>query len=244
MDLESIRGLERILVVAGGALCVVLGYLLFRHMPNAPKGSGDGEGGEGKVQLPGGISIYVSRVGPGVFFALFGSLVLALSFLSPLVIVEEPAAVPGAASSTATQKPAPDKPEQPAVSPAMAGQASEPQIGAASALMARRTSYLQGGLFDGMIEDIEGLETARLRVRDHVGFLNGLLADLKADLPQARRDEIERRLRNAKLDMIQVVWGNWGDRDAFADWVRLGAKDPPPPDLEAPAALYRHGSEP
>lgn len=209
MDLESFRGLERLLVIGAGALSIVLGFLLFRHMPPAARGEA---GGEGKVELPGGVSIYVSRVGPGVFFALFGAVVVALSFQAPLVLVEGP---------------------PPAAGPA----------GAAQAAQVRQLSYLDGTADSGA----GALETARLRVREHVGFLNGLAADLAPDLPAERRAEIARRLRNARLDMVQAVWGDWGDQDAraaFVDWVRLGAEGDPPPGLDAPAALFRTGASP
>jgi hypothetical protein len=67
------RAFERILVVAAGGLAIYLGYRLFVNMPEHEKSSG-------KVILPGGISIFLSRVGPGIFFSLFGAVVIALSF--------------------------------------------------------------------------------------------------------------------------------------------------------------------
>lgn len=67
------RVFERILVVAAGALAIYLGYRLFVKMPDHDKSSG-------KFVLPGGISIYLSRVGPGIFFSLFGAVVIGLSF--------------------------------------------------------------------------------------------------------------------------------------------------------------------
>ena len=208
MDLESFRGLERLLVIGAGALAIVLGYLLFRHMPEA------GEG-EGKVKLPGGVSIYVSRVGPGVFFVMFGAAVVGLSLQSPLVIAERRGGEQLAAAA--------------------------PAAGAA----ARHLSYLDDGAGNGLTAaEIEALELARLRAREHIGFLNGLTGDLAAELPEARRAEIGRRLRNAKLELVQAVWGNWGDRRAFVEWVRLGAEGAPPEGLEAPAVLFRQGIAP
>lgn len=205
MDLESFRGLERLLVIGAGALAIVLGYLLFRHMPEA------GEG-EGEVKLPGGVSIYVSRVGPGVFFALFGAAVVGLSLQSPLVIAERSDGDP---------------------------------LAPAAGAPARHLSYLDTGADNGLTPaEIEALELARLRAREHIGFLNGLTGDLAAALPEARRAEIGRRLRNAKLELVQAVWGNWGDRRAFVEWVRLGAEGAPPQGLEAPAALFRQGQAP
>lgn len=67
------RMFERVLGVAAGVLAIYLGYRLFLKMPDNEKGSG-------KVVLPGGISIYLSRVGPGIFFSLFGAVVIGLSF--------------------------------------------------------------------------------------------------------------------------------------------------------------------
>jgi hypothetical protein len=66
------RAIERLLVVLAGGLAIYLGYRLFIAMPNAERGSG-------KVNLPGGVSIFLSRVGPGVFFSLFGAIVIGLS---------------------------------------------------------------------------------------------------------------------------------------------------------------------
>ena len=63
------RAAERMLLVLVGALAIYLGYSLFLRMPNAAKGRQDGEG---KIELPGGVSIFLTRVGPGIFFALVG----------------------------------------------------------------------------------------------------------------------------------------------------------------------------
>lgn len=68
-----IRSFERILIILVGALSIYLGYLLFLHLPNQIDS-------QGRVILPGGISIYLSRIGPGAFLALFGAIVVALSF--------------------------------------------------------------------------------------------------------------------------------------------------------------------
>ena len=87
------RAIERVLVVLAGGLAIYLGYRLFIAMPNAERGSG-------KVNLPGGVSIFLSRVGPGVFFSLFGAVVIGLSLQSgvsfndvaPVVMAESSAA--------------------------------------------------------------------------------------------------------------------------------------------------------
>ncbi len=72
MDAVILRCIERILVVCFSGLAIYLGYRLFSQIP-------DRTDAKGKVVLPGGISIYITRVGPGMFFALFGLIVLSLS---------------------------------------------------------------------------------------------------------------------------------------------------------------------
>lgn len=75
------RGAERILLVLVGALAIYLGYNLFLRMPNAARSKHDGEG---KIELPGGVSIFLTRVGPGIFFALFGIAVIGYSVTRPV----------------------------------------------------------------------------------------------------------------------------------------------------------------
>ena len=70
------RATERILLVLVGALAVYLGYSLFLHIPTANRS-------EGKIDLPGGVSIFLTRIGPGVFFALFGVAVIGYSVTRP-----------------------------------------------------------------------------------------------------------------------------------------------------------------
>lgn len=59
------RMAERLIGVLIGGMCVFLGYRLFMALPDKTDSAG-------KIILPGGIDIKLSRIGPGVFFALFG----------------------------------------------------------------------------------------------------------------------------------------------------------------------------
>jgi hypothetical protein len=77
MEFIMLRTFERLLSTAIGGLSIYLGYRLFLKMPSVSDG-------EGKIKLPGGISIFLSRVGPGIFFALFGASILVTSIYSPL----------------------------------------------------------------------------------------------------------------------------------------------------------------
>ena len=87
MEGYTLRALERIIVVIIGGLSVYLGYRLFLHVPSQ-------KDGQGKISFPGGISIIINRVGPGVFFALFGAGVVALSLYHGVVYYQETGKVP------------------------------------------------------------------------------------------------------------------------------------------------------
>src|SRR5262249_37230319 len=62
------RGGERLGIVAIAALCIWFGYKLFQSLPAERHASGT-------LTLP-SAKLVMSKVGPGVFFALFGGLVL------------------------------------------------------------------------------------------------------------------------------------------------------------------------
>jgi len=97
MDPVILRALERILDAAIGGLSIYLGYKLFLKLP-------DKTDSQGKVVLPGNISVYLSRVGPGVFFALFGAAVIALSLHSAIQYEKNPADNPVADIQLAQEK--------------------------------------------------------------------------------------------------------------------------------------------
>jgi hypothetical protein len=62
------RGVERLAIVAAGVLLIYFGFRLFLALPTA-------HGSDGKLEMP-SASVTVSRVGPGVFFAVFGTFLL------------------------------------------------------------------------------------------------------------------------------------------------------------------------
>jgi hypothetical protein len=82
MDLITFRFIERSLAVIIGGIAVFLGYRLFLKIPES-------RDGEGKITLPWNITVILSRVGPGVFFALFGAGVVAFSLYKGLEISEK-----------------------------------------------------------------------------------------------------------------------------------------------------------
>ena len=62
------RGLERLIIVAAAGLSIWLGYRLFQALPTK-------HGSDGSLELP-STKVTLSKVGPGVFFVLFGVAVL------------------------------------------------------------------------------------------------------------------------------------------------------------------------
>lgn len=72
-----VRMVERVLAVGIGGISIYLGFRLFALMPDMSTGDAD-------IKLPGGVSILLSRVGPGVFFSLFGAVIASLSLYKPV----------------------------------------------------------------------------------------------------------------------------------------------------------------
>jgi hypothetical protein len=72
MDILLMRGIERLAIVLIGGMAIWLGYRLFLAVKAEAAG-------EAKITLPHDVTVMVSRVGPGVFFALFGSMVVIAS---------------------------------------------------------------------------------------------------------------------------------------------------------------------
>lgn len=71
--IAALRMIERLLAVGTGGMSIYLGYRLFLALP-AIRDAG------GEFHLPLDIRVILSRIGPGTFFVLFGTAVVALSF--------------------------------------------------------------------------------------------------------------------------------------------------------------------
>ena len=78
VELALIRTIERVLAVLIGGLLVYFGYRLFLAIPDQ---SADGTA---ELSLSKDRRLLVTRIGPGTFFALFGTAVLVASFAFPI----------------------------------------------------------------------------------------------------------------------------------------------------------------
>jgi hypothetical protein len=103
MDSQSLTilvgGFQRILSILIGGMLVYFGYRLFLSLPGK-RGRDDGSG---EFSLGRGSKVKLSKVGPGVFFAIFGAGLIAYSFAKPMK-VNIPATPPSAPNATSTPK--------------------------------------------------------------------------------------------------------------------------------------------
>jgi hypothetical protein len=206
-----LRGAERILVDLTGALAVYLGYQLFLRMPSR-------ERGEGKFELPGGISIYISRVGPGVFFSLFGAAVLGLSLVHGV--------------------------SQDSMRSIAAGAPSAEVAAAAPGSIVEATHYAGATASAPTVDPLQA-EAERSAVVLAIRNINRIPTALRAELPATQRLDIEQAIKAAKVRMLKSVWDRdqWGDFASFRQWVDQGESDPPPPAIARAVAVYRAGMQ-
>lgn len=103
MDPQSLTILvgafQRILSILIGGMLVYFGYRLFLSLP----GKRERDGGTGEFSLGRGSKVKLSKVGPGVFFAIFGAGLIAYSFARPMKI-NIPATAPSAPSAASASK--------------------------------------------------------------------------------------------------------------------------------------------
>jgi hypothetical protein len=90
------RMVERILGVLIGGVLIYFGYRLFLSLATK-RGR---EGGAGEFSFAGGNKIKLSKVGPGVCFALFGAGLIVFSLVKPVSLTVSPRA----AKTTSTPK--------------------------------------------------------------------------------------------------------------------------------------------
>jgi hypothetical protein len=191
--------LMRLLQIGAGVLLCVLGYRLFSRVPTAESGA--------DISVATQFKLNFTKIGPGVFFALFGAAVLVQALANPLRLERQAPAV---------------QPVAPAASAASSAQAATGGerlmiTGATSTVVVAATAQLDEAVL------------AR-----HLRFANGLPDLLKAGLPMDRRVQFENSQRELKLALMRAGWqSGWGDRAAFEAWVLDRRAPAPSPDARA-----------
>ena len=193
----SARHLERLLIVIAGGMSIVLGYRMFLAIPRADK-----DEGEGKIELPGGISVYVTRVGPGVFFALFGALILGLGLQQGLKLEVREQRTAGGAQTSAD---------------ATAG----------ATVTERRYSSLSTA--GGSNQQREAERTGALDTVGQLGRLAATLSKAGSGLAPQQRLDFGLALSDARMRLLASVWDEqWGPYAELVRWVQGGESGPPP----------------
>jgi hypothetical protein len=214
MELFLIRGVERVIGVLIGGLSIYLGYRLFL----AVKATGEGTG---TVKLPGDVTVMVSRVGPGVFFALFGAVVVATSVAFPVHYSETELTTVG---GTNVQK------------------RDVSGIGAESTVGSAANVHKSGGT-SSLASHGEALGLERLRAREHIAFLNQLPRLADPALPQAKQQRMREKTRAAKLHLMHAVWDqDWGGFEDFQLWAE-GGRTADSEALRRAAGFFAYGQE-
>lgn len=200
----SARHLERIMIVLAGALSIVLGYRTFLSIPRRT------EKGEGKLELPGGISIYVTRVGPGVFFALFGAVILALGLYKGLTVDVREGVVPASATT---------------------GAARMEERHLSSAVPAGASTQSQEVERTGALGTVAQLARLALTLDGPGG--RSLAQQQRLDFGLALTDA---RLRLLAAVWSEREWGAYNE---FTRWVQNGESGPPPTRAAPAVRAYR-----
>ena len=198
MDPQSLTILlgafQRILSILIGGMLIYFGYRLFLNLP----GKRGRDGGSGEFSLGGANKVKLSKVGPGVFFAIFGAGLIAYSFAKPMKVN-----IPGAASSAQT-------------SPAAQGAPN-----AASGVVAASGFSYAGAV--SVPQTDEDRARMRAETQHDIIALNRALANTNA----SERPELERAVTKAKVSLMEPLWADdWGDIADFREWLAKGGSPP------------------
>jgi hypothetical protein len=198
---------QRIIGVLIGGMLVYFGYRLFLSLP----GKRGRDGGSGEFSLGRASKVKLSKVGPGVFFAIFGAGLIAYSFAKPMK-VNIPAATQTAAAPNAENTP---------------NAANTPSAG--TGVVAAGFSYV--GAVSAPETD-EDRSRMRAETQEDIIALNRALDRASA----SERPQVERAVVRAKVALMEPLWAeDWGELKDFRDWLAKGGT---PPAKTQPAADY------
>jgi len=198
MDPQSLTILvgafQRILSILIGGMLIYFGYRLFLSLP----GKRGRDGGSGEFSLGGANKVKLSKVGPGVFFAVFGAGLIAYSFAKPMKVN-----IPGAAPNAQSSPPAANAPSAGTGAVAAAGFS---YVGAVSAP-----------------ETDEDRARMRNETQQDIIILNRALDGANA----SEGPQVERAVVRAKVALMEPLWAeDWGELKDFRDWLAKGGTPP------------------
>jgi hypothetical protein len=192
---ESLRMIERIIATLLGGFFSWLGFRLFLDVTSKENSSGE-------FKLPSGVGVQLTRVGPGVFFALFGAAIVCYSFHSQVTIDRTETRngkAQGSMVADSEKRPSEDHPSS----------ANEEKV----------TQRFTGLAEQDQTPEQE-LTFRRNECRENIVFLNRLNMYLKTRAEATELRDYQRILPQIKLAVVEDVWGkDWGSLTAFQDWV-------------------------
>jgi hypothetical protein len=201
MDPQSLTILvgafQRILSIIIGGMLIYFGYRLFLSLP----GKRGRDGGSGEFSLGGANKVKLSKVGPGVFFAIFGAGLIAYSFAKPMKVN-----IPGAAPASPTTTNSPNPSGAPSAATGAMATSGFSYVGAVSAPQSDE-------------------ERARMRTetKEDIIVLNRALDRANA----SERPQVERAVVKAKVALMEPLWADdWGDIADFRQWLAKGGSPP------------------
>lgn len=201
------RGIERLMVVGFGGLSIYLGYLLFIKVPTY-------KDADGKVTIPGGIVVVLTRVGPGVFFALFGSVILSVSLAFGVVIHGPQGRLQDALPVS---------------------QDHQGRISYSVAMPTIPDGDDVETVRNHAVSDVRALVEAQ-------DILERCISEGGQDIAAWRLKNIRNALGRSKTMLMRGVWNeDWGEQKAFLDWLKEGEAEPIPTGISAAVAVYRSG---
>ena len=251
-----IRSLERVLIILAGILSIYLGYHLFLQNPNEVNS-------QGHVTLPGGTAIYLSRVGPGAFLALFGAIVVAISFLRPIKYDEvekmmtdiqyEKDELEKSKSHLQREKDELEKSKRDIEYVKSRGFVGfGPSIDIQDLDLGRREERASGTESRSSVTnrsesgpsgspiDKGDLSLERQLMRENI--LDQLPLLVSTNLSNAQKRERDNLIEKIKLALIKSVWdSDWGNVRDFEVWANNQAPEPVPNEVKKEAADYYKG---
>lgn len=210
MDIDTailLRTIERLIAVLIGGLSIVLGYRLFLRVPERREA-------EGQFKLW-DVSIIMSRIGPGAFFALFGAAVVGLSIVKGVVVADSDTRVQKAGIIETTNPPASHSRSFSGMGASNAGTAD--QRADARALLKRDIAILNN-------------------------FIPKLRTDL-AEQDRTQVELAIPRIKFALMQPVwDENAPGWGDPARFEAWLKNAEPYPPPADIAAAVAYFRYAT--
>jgi len=211
----AIRIVERNLIVSAlalltGALSLYLGYRLFQLTTIR------GEG-EAKIRLP-SFTIVLSRIGPGVFFALFGAAIIAYTLFRQIQYSEKDVLA-----------------------------ATRPKSGSAGDVVSTQSSEskITGMAATGPDMSTERRHDDQVSLRGEFAVLNRIEKSLDPTLSQDDHAQIVATIRTIKLSLMEKMWTqDWGDDSEFRKWIENGASAALPSSLNLAAQYFYYPQPP